>query len=151
MFGHNSFSASFKCNILLSSNHEYYILHVNISALIAGFTMFIAMTFPFFSALLGFFGGFAFSPTTYFVCNFSCSNPLVVFKCSYLAILFNSQTSRTNLPNTFGCTRFGNTNTLLKKSAANGFFLLLQLPSIMWLLIYRPKALSLQWLTNWVS
>lgn len=54
-----------------------------------GFTMFVAMTFPFFSALLGFFGGFAFSPTTYF------------------------------------------------------------LPSVMWLLIYRPKALSLQWLTNW--
>lgn len=31
------------------------------------FTMFIAITFPFFSALLGFFGGFAFSPTTYFL------------------------------------------------------------------------------------
>jgi hypothetical protein len=33
----------------------------------AAFTMFIAMTFPFFGALLGFFGGFAFAPTTYFV------------------------------------------------------------------------------------
>jgi hypothetical protein len=29
--------------------------------------MFIAITFPFFGGLLGFFGGFAFAPTTYFV------------------------------------------------------------------------------------
>lgn len=33
----------------------------------AAFTMFLGMTFPFFGALLGFFGGFAFAPTTYFV------------------------------------------------------------------------------------
>ena len=33
----------------------------------AGFTMFVAITFPFFSALLSFFGGFAFTPTMYFV------------------------------------------------------------------------------------
>jgi hypothetical protein len=31
------------------------------------FTMFVGITFPFFGALLGFFGGFAFAPTTYFV------------------------------------------------------------------------------------
>ncbi|KAH6781788.1 lysine histidine transporter 1 [Perilla frutescens var. frutescens] len=31
------------------------------------FTMFMAMTFPFFNGLLGFFGGFAFAPTTYFL------------------------------------------------------------------------------------
>ncbi|XP_058227815.1 lysine histidine transporter 1-like [Rhododendron vialii] len=30
-------------------------------------TMFIGMTFPFFSGLLSFFGGFAFAPTTYFL------------------------------------------------------------------------------------
>ncbi|XP_072965112.1 lysine histidine transporter 1-like isoform X2 [Typha angustifolia] len=30
-------------------------------------TMFLAMTFPFFSGLLGFFGGFVFAPTTYFL------------------------------------------------------------------------------------
>ncbi|CAM0957305.1 unnamed protein product [Alopecurus aequalis] len=30
-------------------------------------TMFIGMTFPFFDGLLGFFGGFAFAPTTYFL------------------------------------------------------------------------------------
>lgn len=35
--------------------------------LIAALTMFIGMTFPFFGGLLGFFGGFAFAPTTYFV------------------------------------------------------------------------------------
>ncbi len=33
----------------------------------AGLTMFVGITFPFFGALLGFFGGFAFAPTTYFV------------------------------------------------------------------------------------
>ncbi|CAL0323021.1 unnamed protein product [Lupinus luteus] len=32
------------------------------------FTMFVAITFPFFGGLLGFFGGFAFAPTSYFVC-----------------------------------------------------------------------------------
>ncbi|XP_024973767.1 lysine histidine transporter 1-like [Cynara cardunculus var. scolymus] len=31
------------------------------------FTMFVGITFPFFGALLGFFGGFAFAPTTYFL------------------------------------------------------------------------------------
>ncbi|KAK2397387.1 Lysine histidine transporter 1 [Trifolium repens] len=31
------------------------------------FTMFIAITFPFFGGLLGFFGGFAVTPTTYFL------------------------------------------------------------------------------------
>ncbi|KAK1422370.1 hypothetical protein QVD17_25450 [Tagetes erecta] len=32
-----------------------------------GLTMFLGMTFPFFGGLLGFFGGFAFAPTTYFL------------------------------------------------------------------------------------
>lgn len=31
------------------------------------FTMFVGITFPFFGGLLGFFGGFAFAPTTYFL------------------------------------------------------------------------------------
>ncbi|XP_074319169.1 lysine histidine transporter 1-like [Silene latifolia] len=35
--------------------------------LYVAFTMFIAITFPFFGGLLGFFGGFAFAPTTYFL------------------------------------------------------------------------------------
>jgi hypothetical protein len=29
--------------------------------------MFVAITFPFFSELLSFFGGFAYAPTSYFV------------------------------------------------------------------------------------
>ncbi|RWR72072.1 lysine histidine transporter 1-like protein [Cinnamomum micranthum f. kanehirae] len=35
--------------------------------LYVAFTMVIAVTFPFFGGLLGFFGGFAFAPTTYFL------------------------------------------------------------------------------------
>jgi hypothetical protein len=31
--------------------------------------MFVGMTFPFFDGLLGFFGGFGFAPTTYYVCT----------------------------------------------------------------------------------
>jgi len=33
----------------------------------AAATMFVGMTFPFFDGLLGFFGGFGFAPTTYYV------------------------------------------------------------------------------------
>ncbi|KAL8533818.1 hypothetical protein ACS0TY_010002 [Phlomoides rotata] len=35
--------------------------------LFVAFTMFIGMTFPFFGGLVGFFGGFALAPTTYFL------------------------------------------------------------------------------------
>ncbi|KAK7293498.1 hypothetical protein RJT34_16365 [Clitoria ternatea] len=41
------------------------------------FTMFVGITFPFFGALLGFFGGFAFAPTTYFL---PCIIWLAVYK-----------------------------------------------------------------------
>ncbi|KAH7847212.1 hypothetical protein Vadar_023358 [Vaccinium darrowii] len=41
------------------------------------FTMFVGMTFPFFGALLGFFGGFAFAPTTYFL---PCIMWLAIYK-----------------------------------------------------------------------
>ncbi|KAJ1391569.1 Amino acid transporter, transmembrane domain [Sesbania bispinosa] len=41
------------------------------------FTMFIAITFPFFDGLLGFFGGFAFAPTTYFL---PCIMWLAIYK-----------------------------------------------------------------------
>uniref|UniRef100_A0A0D9X401 Amino acid transporter transmembrane domain-containing protein n=1 Tax=Leersia perrieri TaxID=77586 RepID=A0A0D9X401_9ORYZ len=41
------------------------------------FTMFIAITFPFFGGLLGFFGGFAFAPTTYFL---PCIMWLAIYK-----------------------------------------------------------------------
>ncbi|KAL1338527.1 hypothetical protein HN51_033148 [Arachis hypogaea] len=41
------------------------------------FTMFIAVTFPFFDGLLGFFGGFAFAPTTYYL---PCIMWLIIYK-----------------------------------------------------------------------
>ncbi|GLU11418.1 hypothetical protein SLE2022_281660 [Rubroshorea leprosula] len=41
------------------------------------FTMFVAITFPFFGGLLGFFGGFAFAPTTFFL---PCIMWLAVYK-----------------------------------------------------------------------
>ncbi|XP_012574881.1 lysine histidine transporter 1-like [Cicer arietinum] len=48
------------------------------NAYAAAFTMFIAITFHFFGGLLGFFfGGFAFSPTTYFL---PCVMWLLIYK-----------------------------------------------------------------------
>ncbi|KAM7512562.1 hypothetical protein LguiB_011437 [Lonicera macranthoides] len=41
------------------------------------FTMFVAIVFPFFGGLLGFFGGFAFAPTTYFL---PCIMWLAIYK-----------------------------------------------------------------------
>ncbi|XP_042521121.1 lysine histidine transporter 2-like [Macadamia integrifolia] len=41
------------------------------------FTMFVAITFPFFGGLLGFFGGFAFAPTTYYL---PCIMWLAIYK-----------------------------------------------------------------------
>ncbi|XP_002509567.2 lysine histidine transporter 1 [Ricinus communis] len=41
------------------------------------FTMFVAICFPFFGGLLGFFGGFAFAPTTYFL---PCIMWLAIYK-----------------------------------------------------------------------
>ncbi|KAK9925460.1 hypothetical protein M0R45_033784 [Rubus argutus] len=58
------------------------------------FTMFLGITFPFFSGLLGFFGGFAFAPTTYFL---PCVMWLAIYKprkfglswwCNYICIFF---------------------------------------------------------------
>ncbi|KAK9104204.1 hypothetical protein Scep_021048 [Stephania cephalantha] len=46
-------------------------------SLYVGLTMFLGMTFPFFGGLLGFFGGFAFAPTTYFL---PCIIWLAIFK-----------------------------------------------------------------------
>ncbi|QCD90055.1 lysine histidine transporter-like 6 [Vigna unguiculata] len=60
------------------------------SAFVA-FTLFVGVTFPFFGDLLGFFGGFGFAPTSYF------------------------------------------------------------LPSVMWLIIKKPKRFSINWFINWGS
>ncbi|KAA8548199.1 hypothetical protein F0562_004540 [Nyssa sinensis] len=45
--------------------------------LYVAFTMLVAITFPFFGGLLGFFGGFAFAPTTYFL---PCIMWLAIYK-----------------------------------------------------------------------
>lgn len=45
----------------------FFFILIFCSCLVAVFTMFAAMLLPFFSPLLGFFGGFFFGPTTYFV------------------------------------------------------------------------------------
>ncbi|KAF3444492.1 hypothetical protein FNV43_RR14184 [Rhamnella rubrinervis] len=47
------------------------------------FTMYVGITFPFFGGLLGFFGGFAFSPTTYFL---PCVMWLSVYKPSKFSL-----------------------------------------------------------------
>ncbi|XP_031480630.1 lysine histidine transporter 2 [Nymphaea colorata] len=46
-------------------------------SLYVAFTCFVAITFPFFGGLLGFFGGFAFAPTTYFL---PCVMWLAIYK-----------------------------------------------------------------------
>ncbi|KAM0947021.1 putative amino acid transporter, transmembrane domain-containing protein [Dioscorea sansibarensis] len=46
-------------------------------SLYVAFAMFMGITFPFFSDLLGFFGGFAFAPTTYFL---PCIMWLAIYK-----------------------------------------------------------------------
>jgi len=51
----------------------------------SAFTMFVGITFPFFGALLGFFGGFAFAPTTYFV-----SPSKILFLIMYILYAYDS-------------------------------------------------------------
>lgn len=46
-------------NDLINTSIKYYSL--------SAFTLFVGVTFPFFGDLLGFFGGFGFAPTSYFV------------------------------------------------------------------------------------
>jgi amino acid permease len=51
-----------KLNFKPSSALRFIVRNVYVA-----FTMFVGITFPFFSGLLSFFGGFAFAPTTYFL------------------------------------------------------------------------------------
>ncbi|KAI5079764.1 hypothetical protein GOP47_0005243 [Adiantum capillus-veneris] len=53
------------------------ILRLIVRSLYVAFTCFVAVSIPFFGALLGFFGGFAFAPTTYFL---PCIMWLAVYK-----------------------------------------------------------------------
>ncbi|KAL7001210.1 hypothetical protein U1Q18_002363 [Sarracenia purpurea var. burkii] len=66
-------------------------LRVIVRSAYVAFTLFIGVTFPFFGDLLGFFGGFGFAPTSYF------------------------------------------------------------LPSIIWLVIKKPRRFSISWFINWAS
>ncbi|KAK6928478.1 Amino acid transporter, transmembrane domain, partial [Dillenia turbinata] len=54
-----------------------FTLRFTVRNLYVGLTMFVAITFPFFGALLGFFGGFALAPTSYFL---PCIMWLVIYK-----------------------------------------------------------------------
>jgi hypothetical protein len=81
------------------------------------------MTFPFFGALLGFFGGFAFAPTTYFVSTHMLpSFQIPCNKVSFAGI---------GLELMEGCGMFW------------------QLPCIMWLCIVKPKRFGFSWCLNW--
>lgn len=68
------------CHVILKQDFDistWDLLWINLMyhLFIAAFTMFIGITFPFFGGLLGFFGGFAFAPTTYFVSQNSLPSP----------------------------------------------------------------------------
>ena len=65
-----------KANLVQGVYYEMKIYMFFVSAA----TMFVGITFPFFGGLLGFFGGFAFAPTTYFV------SPRPFFLFSWIAI-----------------------------------------------------------------
>ncbi|CAM8891334.1 unnamed protein product [Rhodiola kirilowii] len=54
-----------------------FLLRFVVRTIYVAFTMFIGITFPFFGGLLGFFGGFAFAPTTYFL---PCVMWLAIYK-----------------------------------------------------------------------
>lgn len=51
-----------------TKSHTFLLINfLYVTLIIAAFTLFVGVTFPFFGDLLGFFGGFGFAPTSYFV------------------------------------------------------------------------------------
>ena len=60
----------------------------------AAATMFVGMTFPFFDGLLGFFGGFGFAPTTYYVCTVLYHIKLISFHSTFLIVNWNTRGDR---------------------------------------------------------
>ncbi|KAA8530132.1 hypothetical protein F0562_004841 [Nyssa sinensis] len=93
------------------------------------FTMFIAITFPFFGGLLGFFGGFAFAPTTYFVSDYQ---PIFVITIGFLL----------NLVLWTYCPA-----AKILYNCLISHLISVQLPCIMWLAIYKPRTFSLSWIS----
>uniref|UniRef100_M1A7B1 Amino acid transporter n=1 Tax=Solanum tuberosum TaxID=4113 RepID=M1A7B1_SOLTU len=60
-------------NLTLSKGLKFApstMLRATVRTVYVALTLFLGMTFPFFGGLLSFFGGFAFAPTTYFICIF---------------------------------------------------------------------------------
>jgi len=101
-----------------------------------------------FSALLGFFGGFAFSPTTYFVSwSPTC---FIIYSTLYYHICFllaNHPILHLLWPCFIMSEKINNFQRLILLILS---VLSPQLPSIMWLMIYRPSRLSWSWIVNWV-
>lgn len=92
--------------------------------------MFVGMSFPFFGGLLGFIGGFAFAPTTYFVSIKSLKKKKKKFSINIY--LFSSKLINKSI------------NYLILY-----FLLCFQLPCVIWLKIYKPRRWSASWITNW--
>lgn len=59
---------------------------LNIQFQTAGITMVVATIIPFFQPLLGFFGGFAYAPTTYFVSAYLHALPFWLNQISNLLV-----------------------------------------------------------------
>ena len=100
----------------------------------AVFTALVGIAVPFFGGLLGFFGGFAFAPTTYYVRSFIFwffSSNWFELGCSYIETSSWFTNKKSDWTDT---------------SAA-----MEQLPCILWLKIKKPKTFSFSWFANWVS
>ena len=112
----------------------------------AAFTCFVAICIPFFGDLLGFFGGFAFAPTTYFVSSIDLSSH---FKCTPFILPKNCTINPVPAGLSWAC----GDSWVSRASCLMWIYWKLwsQLPCIMWLVICKPKRFSLSWITNWVS
>uniref|UniRef100_A0ACD5YWP9 Uncharacterized protein n=1 Tax=Avena sativa TaxID=4498 RepID=A0ACD5YWP9_AVESA len=87
-------------------------------SLFVAFTMFIGITFPFFGGMIGFFGGFAFAPTSYYVSIHIPSGSI-----SLIPYKFNSELIRNNiylLVRTSFLASFGSWSTSPEHSASHG-------------------------------
>ncbi|WOL01076.1 lysine histidine transporter 1 [Canna indica] len=68
--GYWVFDNNVEDNIFITLNRPKWLIamaNMMVVVHVIAFTMFIGVTYPFFGALLGFFGGFALAPTTFFV------------------------------------------------------------------------------------
>lgn len=91
--------------------------------------MMVAICIPFFGALLGFLGGFAFAPTSYFVSHKSLLPCAIKNWINLIDWIFLPQVS------------FDSETTSVFLS---------QIPCVCWLSIAKPKRFSLSWTINWV-